>query len=69
MRGMMLNWRISFAASNVISASSSAVGLKLTVVSAKNKGPLFVSTIYIPAILLTPSSIPMIWIAGRMVSG
>lgn len=31
----------SFATSKVMSASSSAVGLKLTVVSARNKGPFF----------------------------
>ena len=41
MRGTRLKCLTSFAASRVISASSSAVGLKLTVVSAKNKRSFF----------------------------
>src|SRR5450432_3080011 len=61
--------RTSLAASRVISASSSAVGLKFTVVSAKKSGPFFVSIRYMPAIFFTPSSVPIILIAGRIVSG
>ena len=38
----MLNCLTSFATINVISASSSAVGLKFTVVSARNKGPFLI---------------------------
>ena len=68
MRGVKLKFRTSFATINVMSANSSAVGLKLTVVSAKNKGPLLVSSKYIPAIFFTPSSVPIICNAGRMAS-
>ena len=58
--GMILNCLTSRAASRVISASSSAVGLKFTVVSARNSGPFLVSIMYIPAIFCTPSSVPIV---------
>ena len=57
------------ALNKVISASSSAVGLKLTVVSARNSGPFLVSIRYMPAIFFTPSSVPIVCKAGLMVSG
>src|SRR5690554_5079835 len=63
--GLIFKRSTDFAVSIAISAKSLAVGFTLMVVSAKNTGPVLVIKIYIPAILLTPSSVPITCKAGR----
>ena len=52
-----------------MSASVSASGSMLTVVSAKNITSFFSSIMYMPVARLTSGRTPMIWSAGRIVSG
>ena len=69
MRGDTSNVRAASATWIAMSASVSASGSMLTVVSAKNFTSFFSTIMYMPAARLTPGRMPRICSAGRMVSG